>query len=382
MKKIRVLQCIRQGQIGGGETHLLTLIENINREVYEPVVLSFTDGPMIKKLLKINIKTYIIYSEKPFDFRVWKKVAALLVEEKIDLVHCHGTRAISNVFKAAKYLKLPIVYTIHGWSFHDDQPWLIKKIKIWCEYFLTSKADINIAVSESNKASGLAVIKSLKAVVINNGINQQRFAPGKYFKNIREEIKIDTSAILIIFIARFTAHKQPLSLIKAFAEALKLQPNLQLLMVGEGDETAEANQLVRKKKIENGIHFLPFRQDVPDLLAAADIFVLPSLWEGLPIGLLEAMSMGKAVIATNVDGSREIVKNHYSGLLIETDNLVQNLTKAILDLAGDKNLREELSQNALKTVRANFDAVEMSKKIESIYENLLVAATISVHKMN
>lgn len=378
MKKIRVLQCIRQGQIGGGETHLVTLVENMDKSIYEPVVLSFTDGPMIKKLISMNITTHVIHSEKPFDLRVWKKVATLLVEEEIDVVHCHGTRAISNVFKAAKSLNLPIIYSIHGWSFHDDQPRYIKKIKILCEHFLTSRADVNIAVSESNRASGTAVIKSFKAVVINNGINQQKFNPGKNFKNIREEINVNNSAILIIFIARFTAHKQPLSLIKAFAIALKSHPGLQLLMVGEGDETAQANELVKRERIEDNIHFLPFRQDVPDLLAAADIFVLPSLWEGLPIGLIEAMSMGKAVIATNVDGSREIVKNDYSGLLIETDNLVANLTKAILDLAGSKSLREKLSNNALKTVSLNFNAAKMTKKIEKVYEGLLPVTTIKL----
>ena len=115
---------------------------------------------------------------------------------------------------------------------------------------------------------------------------------------------------------------------------------------------------------------------MPDLLAAADIFVLPSLWEGLPIGLIEAMSMGKAVIATNVDGSREIVKNDYSGLLIETDNLVANLTKAILDLGGSKILRDKLSNNALKTVSANFNAADMTKTIEKVYEGLLPVTTI------
>jgi glycosyltransferase involved in cell wall biosynthesis len=370
-KKIRVLQCIRQGQIGGGETHLLTLVQNIDRTKYQPIILSFTDGPMVTKLAEMNFRTHVIHSEKPFDTAIWKKVKALLLHEEIELVHCHGTRAMSNVFKPARSLKIPIIYSIHGWSFHDDQNSLVKRIKIWIEQFLTSRANVNISVSESNMQSGKKLMPFLKAIVINNGIDQFKFNPGQQFKNIRQEIKVDVSAILLIFIARFTAHKQPLSLIKAFSGAIKHKPALHLLMVGEGDQTNKALQMVKEMGIENNIHFLPFRQDVPDLLAAADIFILPSLWEGLPIGLIEAMSMGKAVIATNVDGSKEIVKDRQNGLLIDTNGLVENLTKAILELNENESLRKILSENAIKTVRADYDAALMTRKIESVYANLL-----------
>src|SRR4051812_17325388 len=113
--KIRVLECIRQGQIGGGESHLLSLVENLDKNAFEPVVLSFTDGPMIDRLKSLNIPVHIIPSNKPFDFKVWNKVKQLMTDENIDLVHAHGTRASSNVFRATRTLQKPLVYTIHGW---------------------------------------------------------------------------------------------------------------------------------------------------------------------------------------------------------------------------------------------------------------------------
>jgi len=371
-KKIKILQCIRQGQVGGGESHLLSLVENINREIYDPVVLSFTDGPMIDQLKEMKISTYIIPTEKPFDFRVWKKVAKLLVKEKINLIHCHGSRAMSNVFRPAKALKIPIVYTIHGWSFHEDQHPFVKRLRIMGEKFLTSRSDLNIAVSESNMQTGKSYFPGFYATVINNGINEQKFNPSNKFNDIRAELNISTGDVLLIFIARFTSHKQPLSLIKSFAKALKINPALQLLMVGDGDEKKKALEVVKQLKIEDAIHFLPFRQDVPSLLAAADIFVLPSLWEGLPIGLLEAMSMGKAIIATNVDGTKEIIENDFNGLLIETNNLVDNLTKAIVHLSADKSLRKRLAENAMQTVTDNFDAITMTRKIEKEYSTIIL----------
>jgi glycosyltransferase involved in cell wall biosynthesis len=369
-KKVRVLECIRQGQIGGGETHLLSLVENIDRTKYEPIVLSFTDGPMVKKLADMNIKTHIIYTERPFDISVWKKVRNLILNEKIELIHCHGTRAVSNVFRAAKSLNIPLIYSIHGWSFHQDQHPLVKKIRIWGEKFLTSVTSKNIAVSESSRASGKLYMPSFKASVIQYGIDQKKFDPALPFKNIRGEINVDSSALLILFVARFTKQKQPLSMIKAFSEALREKPKLELLMVGDGDEKKEALELVSQLNIESHVHFLPFRSDVPDLLAAADIFVLPSLWEGLPIGLLEAMSMGKPVIATNVDGTKEVIKNGQNGLLIEVRDLISNLSQAILNLAESESLRNQLSKNVLQTIKADFNAESMTRKIEKIYEEL------------
>src|SRR3989337_1879055 len=96
-KKIKVLECIRQGQIGGGESHLLSLVENIDRTEFEPVVLSFTDGPMIDRLKEMRVDSHVIPTNRPFDFTKWSRVKDLLREEQVDLVHAHGTRAASNI---------------------------------------------------------------------------------------------------------------------------------------------------------------------------------------------------------------------------------------------------------------------------------------------
>jgi glycosyltransferase involved in cell wall biosynthesis len=369
--KIKVLECIRQGQIGGGESHLLSLSENLNKSIFEPIVLSFTDGPMIGLLRKMNIDATIIYTEKPFNIFIWKKVRAFIKEKKIDLIHAHGTRANSNVYWAAHSLKIPLIYSIHGWSFHDNQKSFIKKIRIFSEKFLTSKSVINISVSESNKQTGIKNIESFSSVVVNNGIDQEKFNPAKVFKNVRKELGINEQQIVLLFIARFTSHKQPLTLIHAFAIAIKTMPNLQLLMVGEGDEKDAALQLAKELSVENNIIFEPFRQDVPDVLNAADIFILPSLWEGLPIGLLEAMSMGKAVIASNVDGTCEIIKNEYNGCLIALNNLQNELAEKIILLSNDAALRKQYGSKAMETVKNRFNAATMTKQIEGIYTSLL-----------
>jgi glycosyltransferase involved in cell wall biosynthesis len=322
---------------------------------------------MIERLRQMNLPAHIIPTTKPFDFSKWKEVKELMKQEGIELVHAHGTRANSNVLWAARSLGIPVIYTIHGWSFHPDQKAVVRNIRIIGEKYLTSKSDLNISVSASNQQTGKNYMKSFQSVVVNNGIDLQKFNPDKNFRNIRKEIGLPENALLVLFIARFTSHKQPLSLIRAFAEALPSNPQLHLLMVGDGDQVEEARKIIEELKLKDKITLVPFRQDVPDVLASADIFVLPSLWEGLPIGLLEAMAMGKAIIASNVDGTSEIIFHQENGWLIETKDLVSNLAKAIIIISKDEENRKRLGQNARNTVSERFNAKTMTRQIENIY---------------
>ncbi|HMH20630.1 MAG TPA: glycosyltransferase family 4 protein [Puia sp.] len=369
-RKIKVLECIRQGKIGGGESHLLSLIEHLDRSSFEPVVLSFTGGPMIDQLTRMNVENHVIHTEKPFDVRVWRRVRRFMRAQGTDLVHAHGTRASSNVLWAARSLGIPVVYTVHGWSFHQDQQRLVRNIRILGEKYLVSRSDLNISVSSSNQQSGKNHIKSFDSIVINNGIDSKKFDPAADYPDIRSELGISSGEVLVLFIARFTGHKQPLTLLDAFIKALSTNPAMHLLMVGEGDQQAQAIETVSKLGLNHKVSFQAFRQDVPAVLASADIFVLPSLWEGLPIGLLEAMAMGKAVIASNVDGTSEIVEDQINGLLVDTDRLSDHLVEALLGLSGDASLRKKFGQKAIDTVSGKYNAARMTRQIESIYFDL------------
>jgi len=369
-RKIKVLQAIRQGQVGGGETHILNLVGSMDKTVFEPVVLSFTDGQMIDELNRTHIQNHVIPSNKAFDIKKWKEVRSFLESEAIDIVHVHGTRANSNVYWAAKALGLPIIYTIHGWSFHDDQSWLVKNVRVFFERWITSKVNCNISVSASNQATGHKYISHFQSLVINNGINLKVFNSQNSFKNIRAELNIPQDKCVIGSIARMTLQKDPLTLIRAFKSVLEKNDNVMLLMVGDGELKEEAMQLASDLGISDSVVFEKFRSDVPDILNAINIFCLPSLWEGLPIGLLEAMAMSKAVIASDVDGSKEIVQNKVNGLLIAPQQ-TESLAKAISVLAGDQNIRRKYGEAARETVAENFDIEKMTRQVENVYLDML-----------
>jgi glycosyltransferase involved in cell wall biosynthesis len=369
-KKIRILQTIRQGLIGGGETHVLSLVGQLDPARFHPIVLSFTDGPMIDQLRKMGVEHHVIPSLKAFDLMQWKKVKALLEDEDIDIVHAHGSRAASNLLFPAKALKIPLLYTIHGWSFHDDQPFVIKQLRVFSERFLTSNMQRNISVSASNFETGKSHFSNFQSTIINNGIDLNRFNPENPHKDIRSELNIPAHHTLVGFIARMTAQKDPLTMVRAFSLVLDKYKDVTLLLVGEGELRWEMEELVNELGIGDHVIFQPFRQDVPDLLHATDIYCLPSLWEGMPIGLLEAMAMKNAVIVTNVDGSKEIIQHMENGCMVEARNPGM-LSEAILNLICSIEFRKKLQNAALATVRKNFSVVEMTAQVEQLYEEVL-----------
>lgn len=366
MGKIKVLQTIRQGKIGGGESHVLTLVKELDKSVFEPIVLSFTPGPMVDELEKAGIKTHVIYTEKGFDFSVTKQVKQLLQDENIELVHNHGTRATSNLWWACKGLKIPMLYTVHGWSFHDDQSYLYRKARITSEWLLTRQVNTTISVSYSNQKSGQEEIPGFKSEVIRYGIDVDKFDYTYPNSTVRADYNIPDDKVIIGYIVRMDIQKDPITMVKAYKQVCEKQDNMVLLMIGEGPLLQEAKDLIKEYGIEDKVIFDKFRQDVPNVLAGIDIYCLPSLWEGLPIGMLEALAMRKCIVATAVDGSKEVLVDEENALVVETQNpdmLAEKLIRAV----SDAELRDRLSANALKTIQAEFTAAIMTRKIEDLY---------------
>lgn len=368
-KKIRILQAIRQGKIGGGESHVIELVERLDPLMFESIVLSFTKGPMVDYMNAIGVKTYVIETEKPFDFGKWGEVKKLIEKEKIDIVHAHGTRANSNTFYSARKLGVPIVYTVHGWSFHPDQNLLVNKLRIWSEQYLVSQSDLTLCVSDNNLMDANHRFKLKRAKVIKLGINTKKFDPNLTYPNLRKELGINDDAILVGYIVRMTKQKDPFTLVRAIA-LIPNDINLKFVFVGDGDLKQEVMSLSKQLKIFDRITFLDFRQDVPNVLNAIDIYCLPSLWEGLPLGMLEAMAMKKVIVATAIDGTKEVIKNKINGIVIPIES-PKLLAEALLLAFSDKELRESMGENASQTIKDDFNIEKMVINIQNEYKNLI-----------
>ncbi len=368
--KIKVLETIRQGQIGGGESHVLDLVKNIDKSIFEPVVLSFTHGPMVDELKRMNIKTYVVETLKPFNVTTYRAVKNILKNESIDILHAHGTRSLSNTIFPAKSMGIPIVYTVHGWSFHQDQAFHVRQIRELSEKFLTDNVDVTISVSYSNQNDGLQRFHMKRSRVINYGIDLKRYNPNRPLHDIRKELGIMEGKTVVGYLVRMTVQKDPFTLIKAIAEISKTTRDMQFLFIGDGDLKQESIQMVESLGIKDMVNFHTFRTDIPEVLKTFDIYTLPSLWEGLPIGMLEAMGMKKAIVATPVDGTKEAIQHEENGLLVPCKDY-KALAGSLLKLHYNPELRRQLGEAARKTVEERFDLNMMVKNNEDLYRSLV-----------
>lgn len=366
---VKVLHTIRQGKIGGGETHVLDLVAHLD-DRFNSEVLAFTQGEMVDRLSEMGVPCHVIETERPFDIRVWGKAKKLMQERGVQVVHAHGTRACSNSFWGARQLGLPLLYTIHGWSFHPDQMAALRFMRLRGERFLVHRTDQNISVSKSNNQDGIRLLKMPNSQVVTNAVDTVRFDPKKAAVLRKEDLGIPSDKLLVGFLARLTKQKDPLSFIRAAAEVLRSHGDVHFALVGGGELETDCRNLAATLGVTQNLHFVGFRTDVPDVLKTFDVYCLPSLWEGLPIGILEAMTMKKAVVATPVDGTKEIIEDQVSGLLFPEHDHV-SMANCIRRLADDPTLRAKLGQEARKVIDSSFSIDQMSRKIADLYFGVL-----------
>ena len=187
--------------------------------------------------------------------------------------------------------------------------------------------------------------------------------------DLRGELGIEPGKTVVGYLVRMTIQKDPFTLIRAVAEVAKTTRDIQFLCIGDGDLKQASIDLARELNVSDMIKFHAFRTDIPEVLNTFDIYTLPSLWEGLPIGMLEAMAMRKAVIATPVDGSKEAIREGQNGMLVPCKN-PEALAEAILRLHHSKEMRNVLGENARDTVEKIFDVRMMVRNNENLYREL------------
>lgn len=367
--KIKVLEVIRQGQIGGGESHLLDLVHFLDKEQFEPICLSFTDGNMISRLHDMGIECHVINTQRAFDLKVQQGIMSLLHELRVDLIHAHGSRAASNMLYAVHRLHIPFIYTVHGWSFHDDQSKLVYYLRKWSEKLICKYADQVICVSQSNADTGKENFGLKNPIIIENGVNLERFNPQRAETSLRSTFGFSDEDFVVGFIGRCTTQKSPIDFLSAVKIAHSKNNRVKGLFVGEGEMDAEVNHFISANSMENYIHRSKFRTDIPEVLRSIDVFCLPSLWEGLSIALLEAMAMRKAIISTPTDGTREILKDGDNGLLVPFHS-PELLAESMLRLLKDSTLFQQCAQNSGMLVSCRFDARKTAHIVADIYKDL------------
>ncbi|OQW35083.1 MAG: hypothetical protein A4E19_01810 [Nitrospira sp. SG-bin1] len=303
---------------GGGERYLELLFEKLDRSRFTPLLICPEPGPLAEKMMVKGVPTEVVHLAPLVNPFALIRLTWLLKRKHVTILQTHGARA--NVYGrlAAWLAGVPcVVSTVHN-SIRDYD---VSFVKYWIYrnlFRLTLPwADRVICVSEALRRDVLADCPSATAVTttVRNGVDPVRFSGSGNRDKIRKEWCVGEGPVLLT-VARLMTQKGHRFLIQALPGLLAEWPSLVCFIVGEGDGRETLRDLAREEGVEQSCRFVGPRNDVVDWYAAADVVVLPSLSEGFPFVVLEALAMSRPVVATHVNGVPEIIRDGTTGLLV------------------------------------------------------------------
>ncbi len=370
--KIKVLHIQLLPLLSGVQNIMLSLIENLDEEMFEFAVASAPDGPLIGKLKEMKIKHYaipkLIRKITIFDIFVFWRLYRIFRINNFDIVHTHSSKTgfIGRITARFAGIKV-VIHTIHGFPFNPFQPLtkqiffeLLEKIAA----FFCDKA-ISVNKTERQLAIEKHIIPENKILTIYNGIDEA----SPWSEIFRKEFGFHKDDKIFGSVSRFSKQKNIISMIKIAIEIVEANDKIKFVFIGDGELWEDAKKMVRSKNLSAEILLPGWKSSVVNWLAFFDVFILYSLWEGLSLSILEAMSTGLPIIASDIKGNNELVKNGYNGFLVKIGNK-DSFVKNILWISTHDRERDEMSKNSLKLVREKFALNRFIESYKNLYINL------------
>lgn len=288
------------------------------------------------------------------------------------IVHTHSSKAGILGRLAAWLCRVPaIVHTAHGWSFSGETSARTHSLYVWAEKLAARCTDVLIVVTQEDEEKGLAlgVGSSDQYRLVRSGFDLEPYRHASRSRNqVREELGIPPDASVVLFVARFAEQKDPETFLAAIEQALERVEDLYAVMVGDGPLRERTASLAAAGRLAGRVRFPGFRSDVPRFFGASDLFVLTSRWEGLPRVVPQALSAGLPVVASAVDGVREVLGSAGLGRMVPPGD-VAGFADAIVESLQQRD-RDELA-GARRERAKEFDLTFMIRALEEIYAEAL-----------
>jgi glycosyltransferase involved in cell wall biosynthesis len=365
--KIKILYVVGTFRIGGAEKHIVQLLKGIDREKFEPAVCCIQkQGAYLPIVEGLGIPILDLGLRKYYSLKAVRRFFFLvrhIRKNKYDIVHTF--LFLANVYGAlAAYLARgpKIVISIRSMNL------FFKARHIWTSRFIGRLADRITVVSEQVRHHVLKreKLNPRKISVIHNGVDPDslRGAPDREEK--RKEIGIEKADPVLSCVANLHEKKGHRYLITALPGLIEEFPSLCLLLIGEGEYRAAIERQVNALNLNGHVKFLGRRRDVPELLDITDLFVLPSLEEGMSNALLEAMAMGKPTIVTDVGGNPDVVVDGETGLLVPVKN-GRAIKNALQTLLRDRERTAAMGRKGRERIRKSFTYRQIIEKNQAVY---------------
>lgn len=400
MKKVKVVHIITKLELGGAQQNTLYTVEHLDKNLFDVYLLSGRGGILdgfAKSLVKNSGVKVIFISTLVREINIIKDILAfieifeLLRKIRPDIIHTHSSKAgivarwsafVLNLFSKNK---IKIIHTFHGFAFSKFHNFFVRIFYITLEFFTGIISDrlIFVSIDNMNTARKYKIGMVKNYVLIRSGIKIKEFERVSFdneFKKLKmQNLNLTLKEKVITTIGPFKPQKNLVDFIKMVRFVIDELPdeNLIFFIAGDGKQKNLLISLAKKLGVYEKIKFLSWYEDIKGLLAVTDIFVMTSLWEGLPRSAVEALVAGVPVVAYAVDGLNDIIKSGINGYLIEPKD-VFNLSKKVILLIRNSDLYNQIKKNTTQTIDKSFDIDYMVLQQQNLYFELTSSKTSKI----
>lgn len=381
-RKIRVCHIITKMVFGGASIGTLRLVQKLSSREFESTIIcgeqSSNEGDLLSNAADGGFETIIVPElvreiDPLIDLRAFYALVRVFKRKKFDIVHAHGSKAGAIGRLAASVCGVPIIlYTVHGWGLKAGGL-MVRVIFRTIERALAraSTALLFQTESDKNEADQFEIGENSQYYLIGNGIDLRPFEnyDVKAAKRIRRDLGLENKQV-IGTVGRVSAQKNPTGFFNIARQIVEKNKKAVFIFAGGGEMLDKMRKLVKEARLERSVLFLGVRNDIPELVANFDVFILPSLWEGMPRSIIEAMVLAKPVIAYDIAGIREIVNDGTNGFVVPVHDSVQ-MCHMIEYLLSHKSECKKLATRAKRTAK-QYDFNKVVSRVERIYKHLFL----------
>jgi glycosyltransferase involved in cell wall biosynthesis len=380
---IQVLHPITRLIVGGAQENTIYTAALLDKQRYHVEVFSGpqtgSEGSLIEEVqqrgIPLTICPDLLRQISPWhDLKALWELKRFIQRGGYTIVHTHSSKAGILGRLAARMAKTPlIIHTIHGWSFHDYMSPVRRWMYILLERWIAHFSDVLVVVTEQDIEKGLQVGIGRREQYrrIRSAIPLDEFDVRLVDRQaVRQELALPAQAVVIGNVGRFSAQKNPLDWVRVAERVGQACPQAHFLLVGDGPLRQQVEQALQQAGIAERTVLTGLRRDVPRMLRAMDIFMLTSLWEGLPRVIPQALAMGLPVVANRADGVSEAIQDGSNGYLC-SPGAIEQMAEYCIDLVRHPLQRQEMGCRGQAYATQEFDLRKMITSLEALYDELL-----------
>ncbi len=379
--KVRIAHLQLLPLLTGVQRVTLEELRRLDRGRFEPFLICQRPGPLSEAAEREGISCLFVEElvreiSPPRDWRALRRLRDLFRRNAFDVIHTHSSKPGILGRIAGRQAGVPvIVHTVHGYAFPAARSLAERLLYLGLEWLGARCCDamILLKVGDLDLARRHLRVPGHKVHLVPNGIDTDLYRPREGMERSalrRRLLGVDDGSIAVGMVGRLWRQKNPACLIRAAARVLAERRDVRFFLAGDGELRGELQGMIRAQGMDERVSLLGWRDDIPELLASLDIFVLPSRWEGLPLAILEAQSAGLPVIASDIPGNRDAVVEDGDGLLFPDDGSVE-LSRCILNLCADRERMRRMGRAGRGKVAARYRIEDRVKRMQDLYAGLL-----------